>query len=191
MMGDRIHQLIIQGWAEGMEGTRERNCINATTDTLFTSLPFTHTHTHTSKVHCLSLSPALSLAVLFFLDVSHSYYISCLIWVSAGDNLAMLLSPAMRSEVGPGTERGEKDLFTLITPSVLHYLVTFVFFFITLNISVPTSASSSCHLGLAVTCLQGRACSLSASRHTITHFSHRLLSFSSLPSIAHLCVWRF
>lgn len=60
-----LRYLIIQGQAEGMEGSGERNCINVTMEHSFLKSPFTHTHTY--KTHSLSLSVSL------FLDVSHSF----------------------------------------------------------------------------------------------------------------------
>lgn len=98
-----LRYLIIQGQAEGMEGSGEGNCINVTTEHSFLKSPFTHarTHTHTYKTH--TLSPCLS----FSSWMSLTHFVPALIQVPAGDNLARLLSAATELEMEAGSERSK------------------------------------------------------------------------------------
>ena len=84
MGGGGLRYLIIQGQAEGMEGSGEGNCINVTTEHFFLKSPLTHTHTHSTS---LSLSSWMSL----------THFVPSLMQVPVGDDVAMPLSPAMEA----------------------------------------------------------------------------------------------
>lgn len=92
--GGELRYLIIQGQAEGMEGSEERNCINVTTEHSFHKS--THTHTYIYKTHTLFPSSLTS-----WMSLSH--FVPSSIQVPAGGNLAMLLqwSPRRRRKKGP------------------------------------------------------------------------------------------
>lgn len=128
-------------------------------DTLFRGISTHRTHAHTV---------ARSLSAPFFLTVSHSHYMPCLIWVLAWGNLAMLLSHAMRPGIQGGLGRTDWNrppcMLSIYAPPPPHYFFPH-----------QLSSQSAVHFSAALSVQTSSLCLRLQEMVLVSHPSSRLI----------------